>query len=134
MNTRIVNEYGAKLVTCACHFEWQAKHIYGLLMETATPTDEECPVCREECLLAEHPAKVRAALLDPRCTHTRFRPFGNDGYVTIYHADPTSPTGVMAACGADEKLFDQIYNDLRSEGLISSSKSPLSPTEGLGGR
>jgi hypothetical protein len=131
MNTLILNKYGAKLVTCACHLDAQAQHIYGLLMETATPTDAECPACREECQHYEHPGKVRAALLDPRCTHTRFRPFGSGGYVTIYHANPTSPTGVLAAISADAKLFDKIYLELRMAGVLSSTKSPLSPTEGL---
>jgi hypothetical protein len=134
MNTRIVNKYGAILITCVCHYEWQAAHIYGLMMETATPTADECPICREECQHYEHPAKVRAALLDPRCTHTRFRSFGSSGYVTVYHRDATSPTGVFAAVGASAELFDKIYNELRTAGLLSSSKSPLSPTEGLGGR
>jgi hypothetical protein len=134
MNTVTFNKYGAKLVTCECHREWQAAHIYGLMTETTTPTAEECPACREEVQHYEHPAKVRAALLDPRCTHTRFRSFGSSGYVTVYHRDHTSPTGVMAAVGASAELFDKIYAELRADGLLSSSKSPLSPTEGLGGR
>ncbi len=134
MNTRITNKYGAILITCNCHREWQAAHIYGLMPETETPTDAECVACRKECQHYEHPAKVRAALLDPRCTHTRFRSFGSSGYVTVYHRDQTSPTGVMAAVGASAELFDRIYNELKAADLLSSSKSPLSPTEGLGGR
>lgn len=48
--------------------------------------------------------------------------------------DPTSPTGVMLAESIGSKEYDAIYSELRSQGRISSSLSPLSPTEGLGGR
>jgi hypothetical protein len=128
VNTLIVNQWGGKLVTCEAHRAQQMQHFFGE-HGPETSTEEGCPLCREARQIAEHPAKVRAALLDPKCSHTRFRPFGRGGYVTIYHRDDTSPTGVLAACSADEALFNSIYNELRQQGL-SSSKSPLSPTEG----
>lgn len=142
MNILITNKYGAVGITCERHLPERIKHIYGAqtrpiavdqteFVDRTFGGDTGCYLCRQERERAEHPAKVRAALLDPKCSHTRFRPFGSGGYVTIYHRNETSPTGVLAAVGCDSKLFDEIYEALRAEGLVSSSKSPLSPTEGL---
>jgi hypothetical protein len=86
---------------------------------------------------ARKPAEVaamRAALLDPDCSHTRYRDWCGSGTVTCYRRDPSSPSGVLASAALRSEWFDELYSDLRAAGLLSSGKSPLSPTEGLRGR
>ncbi len=71
---------------------------------------------------------MREALLSGAVILTRYQPnFG--GRVLAYRHDDTSPSGKMllAACSYDE--FCVIENELRAAGLMSSSLSPLSPTE-----
>jgi hypothetical protein len=128
MELLISNSYGARSITCD-------RHIPELLKCFFTETDRsscdmfsrECSRCSAERYLEELPAKVRAALESPNLAHTRFR----RGAVYIYHRDRTSPSGVLLAEECDEKLFDSIFAELRAAGKVSSSASPLSPTEGL---
>lgn len=129
---RLTNEYGGKLERCDRHVEGAAQYLVG--RKVAQLVEGECEDCRAERQRAELPGKVRALLLSGELAHTRFRPFSTldgGGYVTLYRREPTSPTGVLAAASISAAEFDRIFDELRAEGLISSSLAPLSPTEGL---
>jgi hypothetical protein len=136
MELLISNSYGARSITCDRHIPELLKCFFSVTnVRPATETDRsscdmfsrECSRCSAERYLEELPAKVRAALESPNLAHTRFR----RGAVYIYHRDRTSPSGVLLAEECDEKLFDSIFAELRAAGKVSSSASPLSPTEGL---
>jgi hypothetical protein len=123
-NILITNKYNIHVVVCPAHFDECRANIYGDI--TTTPTAEiGCRRCAEEASRAANPGKVRAALLDPTFSHSRFK----RGNVYIYRRDAASPSGVFLAAAASEKVFDEIYDDLLAQGLIRSSASPLSPTE-----
>lgn len=126
---KLVNEYGAVVIRCAKHLEPVRKHIYG--KGTETVVEGECEDCLAEQRQAEAPAKMLDFILnDPNFSHTRFRPFGSNGYVTAYKRDATSPSGVLAVCSLDEKRFNElVYPKVRNR----AGGSPLSPTESGGG-
>jgi len=69
----------------------------------------------EECMAA-----IVAALTSPNYAYSRARYYGT----TIYHKDPTSPTGVSSVCTMGNKIADEM---LCKYGHTSS----LSPTEDL---
>jgi len=124
-NTLYTNRFNAQLVTCAAHFDAYRQNFFGDLVNQG-PTDKPCRLCVEAQQHAEHPAKVREALASPKLSHTRARRWGSYWFITIYHRDETSPTGVRAAESCNEALFNELQRDLK----LSSSYSPLSPTEG----
>jgi hypothetical protein len=85
------------------------------------PAQCEC----EECAREAHELTLIPDLV-ARSVHSRFRPFGNSGYITFYAPDKTSPSGVRSIGGiAATKQAEEL---IRS---INSSISPLSPTEGF---
>lgn len=127
-NTKAINDYGASIVTCDRHVA-REKNLYGIVAREVTT--DVCQDCETERRHAEAPAIARAALLDPKCTHTRSRNWCGVEVISIYHRDPTSPSGVIKAAGLDAARFEIVYKELIAQGLISSSKSPLSPTEML---
>lgn len=125
-NIRLTNQYGGSLVTCAQHDRERRQHIHGVLV--ASTTADPCPTCETARQHNEAPATMRAALLHPAMSHTRFRPFGASGSVYAYHYDATSPSGFMLAAGLDLERYETIEAELR--GQVGSGKlSPLSPTE-----
>jgi len=129
---KLTNRFGATLITCADHEAAQSvAHSLGGFVDRVEGADGVCRLCQEAAERAAHPGRVREALLSPLLTHTRARR-GVGWYVTVYHRDTTSPTGVLAAIDASEEVFRPIYRELVAAGLISSNKSPLSPTEGFG--
>lgn len=100
-NFSLTNKYGAVLVTCERHYAEQSKHFYGSLdMDSRADTDKPCKLCTQERQQAEHPAKVREALLSPKLSHTRARQWCGQWIVSIYHREPSSPSGVLRAEGA----------------------------------
>jgi len=129
--TKLTNRFGATLITCADHEAAQSTHFPGGFVTRVEGADGVCGVCQEAVDRAAHPGLVREALLSPLLSHTRARR-GAGWYVTVYHRDTTSPTGVLAAISVSQDVFDAIYHDLRAAGLVSSSQSPLSPIEGFG--
>lgn len=127
------NAWGGHVVSCSEH---EAELRVALLGElSATPTNLPCWKCDEQKKKAEYqsaiPGLIRAALLSPKFSHTRFRSWCNVGIVYVYHRDETSPSGVRLAEGAEEPVFEAVYDELYSAGMIRSSAAPLSPTEGL---
>lgn len=66
--------------------------------------------------------QVRAAVTDPRYSHSRTRSWCRAEVTYIYHRDPASPSGVMLAAGGEASIVDPIIRELRNN-------SPLSPTE-----
>jgi len=138
--TKFTNRFGATLITCADHEAAQSAHFPGGFVDRVEGADGVCRLCQEAAERAAHPGRVREALLSPLLSHTRLRggprtclpPLPAGWYVTVYHRDATSPTGVLAAISASQDVFDAIYRELVVAGLISSNKSPLSPTEGFG--
>lgn len=130
MNIRRTNKYGASLVRCEHHMEKTMKNFFGPFLPDEF-TNEPCHDCENERLDREAPEMMKRALLDPKCVHTRWRNGPCGGYVTAYHQDDSSPSGVLAACDLDEERFDIVYNMLVAEGSVRSSLSPLSPTEGI---
>lgn len=68
------------------------------------------------------PEQIKAAIEHPAFSHAR----AGDGLWRdvrfIYHRDPTSPTGVILAMGADAAIADPILRKLHNT-------SALSPTE-----
>lgn len=131
MKIKMTNEYGAQVVTCLLHLvAVREVTLLGVVSEEVTETGT-CQRCATQQALADVPAKLRAALLDPRCSHTRFRQWCGQGSVYVYHRDPSSPSGVLLAASGSEQEFNAVYEQLRRDGLIGSAKAPLSPTEGL---
>ena len=61
-----------------------------------------------------------------RAVHSRFRSFGQGGYITFYGRDKTSPSGVVSIGSCD--ATEENENLIRS---VDSRICPLSPTEGL---
>lgn len=128
MNIKRTNKYGASIVRCKEHMEQlTSRHGFTSDLLPDVETDEICRICEEELLEIEAPYRMREALLDPDCTHTRYR----RGYVTAYCKDSDSPTGVLSRAGLDAKRFDILYNHLIATRMIKSRLSTLSPTEGL---
>jgi hypothetical protein len=129
---KLTNRYNASTITCPRHMAITLNNFFSTIKEQLT--DEECPKCRLEREKNENPEKVKRALMSEYCAYTRFR-FNSladgGGYVSIYHRDDNSPTGVMQVASINATDFDNIYNNLISNGLIYSGLSPLSPTEGL---
>jgi hypothetical protein len=123
-NILITNQYKIHVVVCPAHFDECRANIYGDVKTTPT-AEMGCRRCAEEATRKANPGKVRAALLHPSFSHSRFK----RGNVYVYHRVPTSPSGVLMAAAIDEAGFDAIYDDLLAQGLIRSSASPLSPTE-----
>lgn len=143
MNILLTNKYGARGISCERHFQEMRACFLGDVATRPIAEDQTeikdgyvgdygCYRCRQEADRAALPGLVRLALLDPKLSHTRQRNWCGASIIYVYHRDQTSPSGVMLAVGIDEDQFNVIYNELRAAGLISSSKSPLSPTEGLG--
>lgn len=128
-NIIITNQYNVRAVTCELHRSGIESHIVGATF--GGTTDDECPECLEDRRKAELPGEVRAALLSKKLSHTRARNFGGGWSVYVYHRDDSSPTGVLLATSIDKARFDSIYAELRQSGVLTSSASPLSPTEGL---
>lgn len=143
MNILITNKYGARAISCEKHFA-ERRACFATDVATRPIAEDQteikdgymadlgCYLCRQEADRAALPGLVRAALLDPKLSHTRQRSWCGASIIYVYHRDSTSPSGVMLAVGIDEEQFNVIYNELRAAGLISSNKSPLSPTEGMG--
>jgi hypothetical protein len=123
-NILVTNQWGARIIVCPTHLSELLVNVYGDIVKTPT-AEIGCRRCAEEAERAANPGKVRAALLDPTFSHSRFK----RGNVYIYRRDVASPSGVYLAAAASEKVFDEIYDDLLAQGLIRSSASPLSPTE-----
>lgn len=138
MELFISNAYGARMMTCDRHLAKVFPNFIGIRnvripsaedRASAETWHRECADCRAARYLAELPDKVRAALQDPRLAHTRYR----RGAIYIYHRDDTSPSGVLLAEQCDEKMFDEIFSELRAANKVPAFASPLSPTEGLRG-
>lgn len=81
----------------------------------------ECKRCPID---AEMRDKMRAALLSPDLSHTRYR----NGSVYAYRFDASSPTGVLVAAGCPETIYRSLEAELRGR-VHGGSLSPLSPTE-----
>ena len=128
----LTNRFGATLITCPEHTAEQSTHFPGGFVSRVEGADGVCRLCQEAADRLAHPGRVREALLSPRLSHTRARPGAAGWRVTVYHRDTTSPTGVLAAISASDDVFNAIYDELRAAGLVLSSHSPLSPTEGFG--
>lgn len=133
MNTstiQVTNHYGASVVTCQRHKTNRVRGLLGTLTEEQSTLD--CPSCVEEVDALINPWRVMQALVSPALSHTRFRPFSTvpgGGLVNVLHRDPTSPSGVIGVIGCDALQFDRMFANLREQGLVRSSASPLSPTE-----
>jgi hypothetical protein len=116
-----VNEYGGSTVRCAAHAPvpvgGEPPIVYAL-------DGVACPECERLAHAAAHPDRVRAALLSPALSHTRFK----YGSVYIYHFDASSPTGVRMAEGIAAREYDTIAAELRGY-VHPGALSPLSPTE-----
>ena len=125
------NRFGATLITCADHEAEQSTHFLGGFVTRAEGAEGACDLCQAAADRAAQPGRVREALLSPLLSHTRARQAAG-WYVTVYHRDTTSPTGVLAVISASDDVFNAVYDELRAAGLVSSSQSPLSPTEGFG--
>lgn len=67
--------------------------------------------------------KIVRAIKSPHFQHARQRNWCG-GVVTIYHRDPSSPSGVRGVAGGRPDLVDPLIRKYRDT-------SPLSPTEGL---
>ena len=128
---KLTNRFGATLITCADHEAEQSTHFPGGFVTRAEGADGVCDLCQAAADRLAQPGRVREALLSPRLSHTRAR-HGAGWYVTVYHRDTTSPTGVLAVISASDDVFNAVYAELRAAGLVLSSHSPLSPTEGFG--
>ena len=128
---KLTNRFGATLITCADHEAEQSTHFPGGFVARAEGADGVCRLCQAAADRLAHPGRVREALLSPRLSHTRARPGAAGWRVTVYHRDTTSPTGVLAVISASDDVFNAIYDELRAVGLVLSSHSPLSPTEGF---
>lgn len=122
-NIRLTNQWGGSFVYCALHIDAHRQHLLGRTTETVS--DDPCPDCVAEEQRRQLPGRVREALLAKDFSHSRFK----YSQIHLYRLDPTSPSGVMLAVSCDELMFNEIYYELRSKGLIRSSASPLSPTE-----
>lgn len=131
MKIKMTNKYGAQVTTCLLHLV--AVREVTLLSVTSEEVTEtgKCQYCATQEALAAVPSLLRTALLDPKCSHTRFRNWCGRGIVYVYHREPSSPSGVLLAASGSEQEFNTVYEELRKDGLIGSSKAPLSPTEGL---
>jgi hypothetical protein len=64
------------------------------------------------------------AARDPKFIHARCRNWCHANMTTIYHRDPSSPSGKIAAAGHHDPLVSAILER-------QNRTSPLSPTEGL---
>ena len=120
------NKFGARVVSCDAHEAESLRHVYGDPVKSGE-TDQECPKCRSRREWDEAPAHMRAALMSPRLSHTRYR----YGSVYAYHRDPTSPSGVMLASGLDPERYEKLIAEMRESGTYTGHAAPLSPTEGL---
>lgn len=99
-----VNHFAARAMNSfAAHVEARKYHLHEMEME----------------------AKFTAAVNSPALAYTRTRYAGGSAYVTAYHFDRTSPTGVLAAASCLN--FDRAVAILDARG----ASFPLSPTEGL---
>jgi hypothetical protein len=65
--------------------------------------------------------RIVRAIRSPKYTHSRFRAFCG-GMTSIYHRDPTSPSGVLKVAAGRPALVDPLIRKYRDN-------SPLSPTE-----
>lgn len=138
MNIIITNRFGARRLTCDKHYLAMRLCFLGEATATIVPSDsdqlidtENCIDCLNEARLAALPGRVRAALLSPRFAHTRQRSWCGASIIYVYHRHTTSPSGVLLEVSIGEPEFNVIYTDLIAQGMIRSSASPLSPTEGL---
>ncbi len=130
--TQEIASLGGTTVRCACG-KWA--HEYAFHAEPhnqkhwITMVGNEVD-CRECDSYAESLARFRA-LTPADVQHTRFRPYdsrgGSEGAIYVYKRDTTSPSGVM--------LLMSIQSTPEVDAICSALRaSPLSPTEGLGGR
>lgn len=119
---QVTNEYGVRKVCCEAHSAFYVEHIVGAVVSPLQGETGTCQRCEQDQRTAEVPARVRAALLSEKLSHTRCVFTGS---IAIYHRDDTSPTGVMQAAYCDAALFEQIAADIK----LQSCFSPLSPTE-----
>jgi hypothetical protein len=122
---QLTNSFGGRFAYCAEHMTDHRANMAGDVTETVV--DGECPDCQLEANWADAPRRMREAMLDARCHHTRFQPrFG--GTVYAYFSDPSSPSGFMLAEALDARRFDALVDELRASGQLRGL-SPLSPTE-----
>jgi hypothetical protein len=119
------NQWNAHVVACESHAAEILRHVYGDVRQVGT-TDEECRACRTARQLAEQPARMRAALMSPKLSHTRTK----YGSVHAYHRDDASPSGVMLAASLDEARYADLARELAGV-VFGGCLAPLSPTEGL---
>jgi hypothetical protein len=126
MNIKRTNIYGASIVRCKGHMKETMKNFCGELLPDVE-TNDPCLICEHELYNIKAPDRMKEALLDASCVHTRYR----NGYVTAYCTDSGSPSGVLSRCSLDLKRFNILYTQLINTNMINSSLSPLSPTEGL---
>ncbi len=120
----LTNQWGGTVQRCAAHLPAARKYLYGDVVESQV--QGLCTDCETERRHAELPSVVRDLLLSGTVSHTRFR----YNAIHVYVRDHSSPTGVKLGASIDEPRFDQVFNELRAAGKISSGLSPLSPTEG----
>lgn len=84
----------------------------------------------ERCF-AEHALMpmLRDSIQDPAYSHSRARPTGRDRNhrttysITLYHRDPTSPSGVTAAGTGPESIVAPLLAELRKGGALSPTES-----------
>ena len=66
---------------------------------------------------------IREAIESPAYAYSRQRKVVCSETVTIYHRDPSSPSGVIAAISGTPEVVNPMLREIRNN-------SPLSPTEG----
>lgn len=69
--------------------------------------------------------KLYRAIRSPLFIHARTRQWCRVDMTTVYHRDPTSPSGKIAVAGGHDPLVSKILQRCKQT-------SPLSPTEMLG--
>jgi hypothetical protein len=125
---KLTSHYGGSITYCAAHIEAHRPNLVGRITEE--PGTAPCPDCVAARHRDEAPDVMRAALQSPEFAHTRAGNRLMRDTVLCYHRDPVSPTGVRLACALDAGRFDVVYRELLAAGKITSTRSPLSPTEG----
>ena len=104
MNVLRVNEYGGKHIFCEAHRRGKKG-----TWDVESPTDELCPCCERERKEAEHPMRVREAMLHPNYMFGRRTSYGS---IRIVHRDPSSPSGRRAAEWCEPEMFAQLQAEL----------------------
>lgn len=124
---KLTNKYGAHIEYCEKHIETARPNFAGdPIVETSVyGRCEKCYQEKRERILSS-PRYIKR--LVGRSVHSRFRRFGDGGYITFYGQDNTSPTGVISIGSCD--YTQENCEIIRS---VDPRISPLSPTEGLMG-